>query len=34
MPTIEWMENEIRKVLPNCVKITDLTGGGDHSILE
>ena len=31
MPTIEWMENEIRKVLPNCVvKITDLTGGGDH----
>ena len=31
MPTIEWMENEIRKVLPNCVvKVTDLTGGGDH----
>ncbi len=31
MPTIEWMENEVRKVLPNCIiKITDLTGGGDH----
>ena len=31
MPTLEWMETEIRKVLPNCVvKITDLTGGGDH----
>jgi len=31
MPTIEWMEDEVRKVLPNSnVKVTDLTGGGDH----
>jgi len=31
MPTIEWMENEVHKVLPNSiVKVTDLTGGGDH----
>ncbi len=31
MPTLQWMEEEIRKVLPDCiVKVTDLTGGGDH----
>jgi acid stress-induced BolA-like protein IbaG/YrbA len=31
MPTVEWMENEVRKVLPNSiVKVTDLTGGKDH----
>ena len=31
MPTLQWMEEEIRKVLPDSmIKITDLTGGGDH----
>jgi len=30
MPTLQWMEEEIRKVLPDSmIKITDLTGAGD-----
>ena len=31
MPTLEWMEEEVRIVLPDAeVTATDLTGGGDH----
>lgn len=31
MPTVEWMEAEIRKVLPEAeIEVTDLTGTSDH----
>jgi acid stress-induced BolA-like protein IbaG/YrbA len=31
MPSTEWMESEVRAILPNCVvEVTDLTGGSDH----
>jgi acid stress-induced BolA-like protein IbaG/YrbA len=32
MPTIEWMEDEARKALPDAIEISvvDLTGGLDH----
>lgn len=31
MPTSTWVEEEVRKVLPNCqVEVTDLTGTQDH----
>ena len=31
MPSTEWIESEIRNILPNCVvEVTDLTGGSDH----
>ncbi|MEE2812233.1 MAG: BolA/IbaG family iron-sulfur metabolism protein [Candidatus Thermoplasmatota archaeon] len=32
MPSIEWMEAEVRKAVPDAaeIKIVDLTGGQDH----
>lgn len=31
MPTPEWIEEEVRHILPDAdVTATDLTGGGDH----
>ena len=31
MPSTEWIESEVRAILPNClVEVTDLTGGSDH----
>ena len=32
MPTVEWMEDEVRKAVPDAieVKVVDLTGGQDH----
>ena len=31
MPTPQWVEEEIRSILPNCiVQVTDLTGTEDH----
>ena len=32
MPTVEWMEDEVRKAVPDAIEITvvDLTGGQDH----
>ncbi len=32
MPTVEWMEDEVRKAVPDAIEVTvvDLTGGQDH----
>ena len=32
MPTIEWMEDEVQKAVPDAIEVTvvDLTGGRDH----
>ena len=31
MPTLDWMEDEVRKALPDArVEVTDLTGTADH----
>ncbi len=31
VPSVEWIESEIRELLPGCdVEVTDLTGGSDH----
>ena len=31
MPSVEWIESEVRSILPDCeVEVTDLTGGSDH----
>ena len=32
MPTVEWMEDEVRKAVPDAIEVTvvDLTGGRDH----
>ena len=32
MPSVEWMEDEVRKAVPDAIEVTvvDLTGGSDH----